>query len=65
MSQLNVGSIRNNTVPTAPGIDITTAGNVAIDNTSLFVVAEHNRTGITTASPVAALNPISRAADFP
>jgi hypothetical protein len=56
MSQLNVGSIRNNTVPAAPGIDITTAGNVAIDSTSLFVDAVNNRTGINTASPVASLD---------
>lgn len=56
MSQLNVGSIRNNTVPTAPGIDITSAGNVAIDTNSLFVDAANNRTGINTASPLAALD---------
>lgn len=51
MSQLNVGSIRNNTVPSAPGIDITTGGNVAIDTDTFLVDSTNDRVGLNIASP--------------
>ncbi|AHB80669.1 hypothetical protein S-MbCM25_034 [Synechococcus phage S-MbCM25] len=54
MSQLNVDIIKHST-GTGPGIDITSAGNVAIDTNTLFVDSVNDKVGIGTVTPNAAL----------
>lgn len=54
MSQLNVNSIKHST-GTGPGIDITSAGNVSFDTSTLFVDSVNDKVGINTVNPTASL----------